>query len=504
MQFPPALLDAVERIPPKTRAIYGAVALLAIAILGFTSYQFSKTTGYVKLFSYPLAADQLAEVENHLDQDGIPYEAGVDGVSVPPSKKGDEIMKFIIEHVPHKTLRGTADLATSTNPMTPSAVVEQQRLDGIAGNIAMDLRTIPGVVDAHVKIAPAQVAQLIGDPEHPASADVWLTVESGTTLPPESISGIRDSVAASVAGLEPDHVTVNDQSGKNLAVAATGTGDVDEKLQASIDETLDRVFGPHNAFARVNVEVRDSSSTLHEVKHVAMADKPISTAADREHYVSKSKSYDKVHEDTDRGSDTIETSTQTAAGGIRRKTVAVFVNDRLSPMPSVADLSSAIGAVAGIDLTRGDAITVTALAMAATPAPLPAVPNPASSAMPAAMLATTFDGVAWPKLMLIFVFVGSLSYLGWLYMPQSLGRKDHVPVVAAHEFAEDLEPQRLHAALRDEPPHTAAAILATYPSPTATAVLELYGPDERREIVKRLTRTISPIVRDVSESAARG
>jgi Mg/Co/Ni transporter MgtE len=57
-----------------------------------------------------------------------------------------------------------------------------------------------------------------------------------------------------------------------------------------------------------------------------------------------------------------------------------------------------------------------------------------------------------------------------------------------------IPPARVRAALDGEPAHVAAAIISGLPTTTAAAVLELYSPDERSAIVRRLGRRNSALV----------
>src|SRR6185312_11756333 len=57
-------------------------------------------------------------------------------------------------------------------------------------------------------------------------------------------------------------------------------------------------------------------------------------------------------------------------------------------------------------------------------------------------------------------------------------------------------PAQVRSALVGEPPHTAAAIISALPTATAAAVLELYPPEERADIIRRLTRPPSPLLPD--------
>src|SRR6185312_9545122 len=57
-----------------------------------------------------------------------------------------------------------------------------------------------------------------------------------------------------------------------------------------------------------------------------------------------------------------------------------------------------------------------------------------------------------------------------------------------------IPPARVRGALAGEPPHVAAAVISALPAATATAVLELYPPEERAQIVRRLARAAVDLV----------
>jgi len=57
-------------------------------------------------------------------------------------------------------------------------------------------------------------------------------------------------------------------------------------------------------------------------------------------------------------------------------------------------------------------------------------------------------------------------------------------------------PSKVRGALADEPPHAAAAIISALPASTAAAVLDMYSPEERAAIVRRMQRPASPLLTD--------
>lgn len=65
-------------------------------------------------------------------------------------------------------------------------------------------------------------------------------------------------------------------------------------------------------------------------------------------------------------------------------------------------------------------------------------------------------------------------------------------------------PSHVRGALANEPPHTAAAIISALPAATATAVLDMYPPEERAAIVRRMSRAAAPVVPDYETVLRRG
>jgi flagellar motor switch protein FliG len=57
----------------------------------------------------------------------------------------------------------------------------------------------------------------------------------------------------------------------------------------------------------------------------------------------------------------------------------------------------------------------------------------------------------------------------------------------------------MRGVLDGEPPHVAAAIISALPTATAAAVLELYPPEERTAIVRRLARANATLVPPAEE-----
>ena len=492
----------VEAMPPRTRGLAAGGALVAVVLAVVLAFVFRADSA--ALFARPLDADQLAEVQARLTEWDVPFRPMPDNVSVDAARKHDVLLRLAMAGVPHPHLATSAETLKNVNALTPDSVLDAQQRAGLEGDLAEGLRGISGVLDARVILAPATHAFYVDEASREASASVRLTLDGGVTLSPASIAGLRSYVANAVSGLAPERVSVVDQTGADLSAhrtaAAGGSGDEDVALERTLQNALDATVGSGATFVVAHVEVDPSTTTSHEVKRVPLGT-AIASDAVREHYVGKNKSYDKLRQNVDRGSDTVERNTRVDAGATKRRSVAVFVDDRQAGlMPRITDL---VSAAAGLVPARGDTFAVKAIKFArphvAAPAPAPLEPRLASFGVPLPAL---------PAVLLALAALGAFLVVGrpFLATLAESGAAPHVasPATTAAAATALDDPARLRAVLASEPPHAAAAILATLPSPAATAVLELYGEGERREIVRRMAQAVAPIVRDVSAQVGRG
>ena len=143
---------------------------------------------------------------------------------------------------------------------------------------------------------------------------------------------------------------------------------------------------------------------------------------------------------------------------------------------------------------RGDVLSLQELAFTKP------VPRPLSA--PAAAL-----GLIATVLPTLIVVAGMLVALRWSVNPavravEALRQRSAVRR-AAGEVA-GFAPAQVRGVLNGEPPYTAAAIISALPTATATAVLEMYSPEERAAIVRRMQRAAAPIVPDYQTLTRRG
>lgn len=474
-------------VSPRARAFVIGVACVAIvtaAVFGAVARR-----PHVALFAGALHPDQLAEVEERLAAWNVAFTPTADNVIVDGDRRNGTLLRLSLAGVPHAHVAATGEALSGVGALTPQAVVDAQTRAGLAGDIELGLRGIAGVDDAQVIVVPAQSGDFASDDSaHAASASVRLHLRDGASLSPDAVEGVRQFVAAGVAGLDPSHVTILDDDG--VALGNVGGGDDATALQRSLQSALDQAFGAGAAIVRVRAERDPHAQTLRDVRRAPLG--AIGIHGTDERYVGDGKTYHRSERSEDRGSDTRDESTTLPAGRIARVTAAVFVDARRGL--DLAKIRTLAAATIGIDERRGDALTVQAVDFAGG--------RPAKK--DAWWLAY---GAIVPLLPTLAVVLGALAALRAAARPVTLMFRALVRRADAareRDLTSGFAPSHVAGALRDEPAHAAAAVISALPAATAAAVLEMYPPHERTAILERMRRTRSPLVPDFGELIERG
>ncbi|MBV9409000.1 MAG: hypothetical protein JO164_09250 [Candidatus Eremiobacteraeota bacterium] len=471
-----ALLARLRASSPRMR-LFGALAfvvLVGVAAIGFAASRDTRVT----LFATSLRPDQLGEVEQRLAAWNVPYAASADNVRVDRGARGGLLLRLALAGVPHAHLAGTDEALAHVGALTPQAVLEAQTRDALAADLALGLRGLDGVADARVVIAPSSAGVFADDETRDASASVRVTLVPGAHLSARTVAGIKAFVAGGVAGLAAERVAVLDDRGLILDADVNDGNDVQTALQSA----LDAAFGAGATIVRVHREPLGEARDVRDVRRAALGGSVARSSSD-ERYASNAKKYSKTSATEDHGSETHEEHRTTGADATARLTVAVFVDSGRSL--DLAKIRALAAAVAGVRPDRGDVISVEAV--------------PFSDGTHATR------GTHVPGWLLAFASIlPQLITAAGLVLVVAIGIKPLTSLAvriaesnAARTTARasaGVAPNRVYAALTAEPPHIAAAIIAGLPTTTAAAVLELYAPDERTAIVRRLPRANTALV----------
>ncbi len=467
-------------LPARTRISIVGLALAAFAAVMIAS--FAQRDARVALFAEPLRPEQVSEVVERLAEWNVPFVAVADNVRIDARRRNDVLLRLSLAGVPHAHRASSSETLAHVNPLTPQAVLDAQTRDGLAGDLANALRGIAGIDDAQVIIAPGRNAAFADESSSAPSASLRLRLRPGEQLGRQTVEGIRQFVADGVSGLIPARVAILDDRGLALG-ENRNPNDESAALQTSLQSALDQAFGEGATIVRVRFDYDRRSRELRAVRRAPLAGKTIASASLDERYAAEKKHFSRVQASEDRGSDLREERTEVPAGDVARISVAVAVDaERKLDLDAIGAFSSAtLGLVEGRDLLR-----VAAVPFARRPdhpvAPLWVILGFVAAIMPAAFLT---------------VLAGCIVRFGAAPLARAIETTSRRVLLArASQDAAGFAPARVRGALRDEPPHAAAAIISALPAATATAVLELYPPDERAAIVRRMQREAAPIVPD--------
>lgn len=248
-----------------------------IIIVGATIAMFLAVFGLSRMASNPslallyagLDSSAAGEVVRALDQKGVAYQVVGDTIRVDASQRDSLRMTLAAEGLPTTGAAGYELLDGLSGFGTTSQMFDAAYWRAKEGELARTIVAAPAIRSARVHIAqtPSQSFQRDRRP----TASVTVTSSSGA-LAASQANAIRHLVAAAVAGMQPDDVSVIDSVSGLIAINDTATasglnGDArSEDLKRNIERLLVARVGPGKAIVEVSVEVETDREQITERK----------------------------------------------------------------------------------------------------------------------------------------------------------------------------------------------------------------------------------------------
>lgn len=399
-----------RRLTPAARVgLIVGVALIAASAIALALW--STRSEYAVLFSQ-LNESDAASIVTQLKQQKVSYRL-VDGgatIEVPAHEVYNTRLSLFSSGIPLSGGIGFELYDHQGYGLTEEDQrVEYQR--ALQGELARTIDSLQGVKYARVHLVIPQQTIFRGDRERPTAA-VSLVLKAGASLSDGEVAGIQRLVAASVAGLKPAEVVINDQRGVTLsAVDPSQSGaqgsdsrlamerQVESYLAHKIAVLLDRAYGPRQAWVSVDVSLNfdqvrttvqsllplsgaagDSSGALlrrQEVRAGEGAPQSVATGSrDSGSTRAASSTTDVEYEYGRRVEDIVA-----APGTIERMSIGVVVPGALSEARR-EKITELVRVAAGANVRRGDEIDVESLTTLESGAvPAAAVPPAAQPAL---------------------------------------------------------------------------------------------------------------------------
>ncbi len=422
LNLPQGLLDGepVERIvslarAPWARQLLTLVGLAAAIAVGFASVLWIREPDYRPLASEYQNVDS-AVVTGILDDMGADYRIERDGIIVVASDDLYRAQLKLAEAGAVKNATPGFELLDDQPRFGTSQFMESARFrQGLEGELARTIMAINGIRRARVHLAiPRQSALLRA--ERQASASVTLSLLPGAELTPGQVKAITRLVAGAVPGLSASAVTVVDQNSRLLSAPDEGANSAEteqleyirqreQALQRKIHNVLAPIVGVHRFSAEVSVDVdftwvEETEERFDPEKGVVLSEKMLDEQRVAERppagipgaVSNQPPAISEAPETLQRavagqvaaasGAHTRSESLRNyehnrtishrryPVGEIRRQTVSVLVDDRLTPgedgSPStspwsaeqLAHIEALVKSAVGFDESRGDVVAV--------------------------------------------------------------------------------------------------------------------------------------------------
>lgn len=274
--------DTWRSIEPRGQ-ITLVVSFLLIAVTGYFLFTYATQTSYTTLET-GLNASTTNQITQALASSGVAYRVSAGGseVDVPSSDLSAAQLALAAKGVEPGTQPGLSSFTKTSLGMTSAQQQAMYQL-GLEGDIARQIEGIDGVDSAQVELVlPADT--LFQDQASKASASVL--VSDNGALPATAVAAIAHLVASGVQGLDPQNVTITDNTGTLLWPNAESGGSptaaskleaeqsYDSQLEGQIDATLMQALGPGKAEARVNsnlnVDQTSSDSVTYDGRKVPL------------------------------------------------------------------------------------------------------------------------------------------------------------------------------------------------------------------------------------------
>jgi flagellar M-ring protein FliF len=379
------------------------IGLLAVGLLlgGFFFVRWTTAPTMAPLFSN-LASTDASAIVDELNAAGVAYELADGGSTIMVANDAVYDLRLSMSGKGLPSGSDTGYALLDEQGITTSEFQQQvQYQRALEGELSKTLQSLEGVRTAVVHVALPEDEVFVSDQAEP-TASVLLDLAPGTELSGEQVQAVTNLVAASIRDMEADQVTVADSTGQVLSAPGQGVtsaaGDqrsqleqeYEGRLAANAQSILDRVLGPGRAQVSVRADLdlsqRDSTSTTYTYDQGVP---PISESTTSEEYTGSGAAVGGVlgpENQPDAGAgagdsayskesntsnnavgETVET-VQGAPGTINRLTVSVVMDSTVAGALNQNQVEDLIGNAVGLDVARGDDITVAAMAFDTTAA----------------------------------------------------------------------------------------------------------------------------------------
>ena len=260
------LITLIREWPLSRQIATGAVVVISLALFAILIIE-SRTADYQLLYAN-LGENDAAPIVNWLKAQRIPYQLKNEGknIWIPANQLYETRLNLASNGLPNGGGVGFEVFDKQSFALT-DYVQKVNYTRALQGELARTISSLAPVESARVHLALPEKS-LFKNEQKQATASVILTLAQGRTLDKKQVQGIIHLVAGSVAGLEPDKVTVIGSNGVILDSGKTDDKDkllsvdmllyqqeVEHRLEIQAQDLLDKTMGKDKAMVRVSASL---------------------------------------------------------------------------------------------------------------------------------------------------------------------------------------------------------------------------------------------------------
>jgi flagellar M-ring protein FliF len=403
-----AILKNLANLGPAKLLALGSIGVLVIALVLGGAYYINRP-GYETLY-VGLDTSDLNQISMAMASGGMDFQVGTDGKSIQvPVGQTSKIRLFLAERgLPNSTNAGYELFDNVGSLGLTSFMQEVTRVRALEGEIARTIQTIDGISAARVHIVMADRGSFRQAEQKPTAS---VMIRASQTTGRESAASIRHLVASAVPGLSIDDVTILDSAGQLLASGDDPSNstlnrslnivqNVQQELEGNIDKALAPFLGMDNfrasVTAKLNTDAQQVQETIFDPE--SKVERSVRTTKDSQKSEQvngdtattveqnvpqggpkgtagpkSTDQNDKKEEQTNYEINTKTVATVRNGYTVDKLSIAVVLNkgrvtkllgepfDQTKYDNFLADMQKIVASAAGIDNTRGDVISVTAM-----------------------------------------------------------------------------------------------------------------------------------------------
>ena len=285
----------------------GALAAVTASLLGFFIFIILRLSQpqMVTLYS-GLSLEDSSSIITQLDSMNVPYKLRSDGavILVPKQNVLRLRMKMAEEGIPTGGSIGYEIFDKSSGLGTTSFVENINRIRALEGELARTIRSLSRVKMARVHLVMPE-KQLFSRSKTKPSASIVLKMSGG--INPGQVRAIQHLTASAVEGLDPERVSIVDETGRMLADGGKGAEGIialnsmeerklkfQKDMQEKVSAIVSSIVGANNA--RVQVAAELDFNRITEVSNVFDPDGQVvrSTSTRENNTSSLNRSNDKT------------------------------------------------------------------------------------------------------------------------------------------------------------------------------------------------------------------